>query len=86
MNIDTIMSPPNAAERKAPLAIVLAVAEALRALGSVPSGHFYARLIAMPLLSQMTADQYQQMIGSLKGAGLVEERAHELFWVGPKLM
>ena len=71
-------------DRNAALQILLAVAEAIRELQSVPSGHLYARLIAMPPLTQMTADQYQQMIGSLKGAGLVEERNYLLTWVGPK--
>lgn len=62
---------------------MLAVAECLRGLHEVPSGHLYARLLAMPLLSQMTADQYHGMIDSLKGAGLVSERSHVLTWIGP---
>ena len=88
MTIDQILNPaqPTPAERKAALGIVLTVAEAIRELGSVPSGHLYARLIGMPLLSQMTADQFTAMIGSLKGAGLVEEKSHLLIWIGPRLV
>lgn len=73
------------AQRSAAFQVVAAVAEAIRALGSVPSGHFYSRLLAMPLLSQMTADQYRQLIGTLKSAGLVEENNHLLTWIGPSL-
>lgn len=69
----------------AALYIMLAVSECLRELREVPSGHFYARLIAMPMMSQLTADQYQAMIGSLKRAKLVEERSHLLTWIGPTL-
>jgi len=71
------------AERKAALGILLAVAECVRELGEVPSGHLFAHLCSMPPLEQMTADQYQQMIECLKGAGLVAERAHLLTWIGP---
>ena len=70
---------------------VLAVRDAIRAigetirdlsaaspLGGVPSGELYAHL--MPTL---TIEQYTAVIGLLKGAQLVEERAHLLVWIGP---
>lgn len=62
--------------RVASLSIVQAVAEAIRELGSVPSGHLYAQL-----MGKLTLDQYTQIIDVLKGAGLVTESGHLLTWV-----
>jgi hypothetical protein len=55
------------------------VAEAIRELGSVPSGHLYANL-----LGHLTLENYKSIIRTLRGAGLVEESNHVLTWVGPK--
>jgi hypothetical protein len=59
--------------------IVAALAEAIRDLGQVPSGHLY-----MSVMGVMTLDQYQGAIGALIKAGLVEDRHHLLVWVGEK--
>ena len=72
-------------QKRAAFEVILAVAECLRALGSVPSGVFYARLMGMPGMSGTTAAQFGQLVGTLKGAGLVEEQDHLLTWVGPKV-
>ena len=64
---------------KAALRVIRLVADAIRDLGSVPSGHLYATL-----MSHLSLESYQHVIGTLKHAGLVEERFHELFWIGPK--
>jgi len=56
-----------------------AVGEAIRDLGSVPSGHLYAQL-----MGRMDLDTYNKLIGLLKQANLVEESNHLLTWVGPK--
>ena len=58
------------------LRIVSAIAEAIRDLGSVPSGHLYARVMGI-----LSLDQYNQVIGILKKQGLVKESYHELTWV-----
>jgi len=79
----TDYTPGSSQARKLALSIMLVVAEAIRELGEVPSGHLFAHLMTMPPLTQLTADQYQRMIDCLKGAGLVEERAHLLVWIGP---
>ena len=50
-----------------------ALAEAIRDLGSVPSGNLYARV-----MSHVSIEQYDWAIERLKGAGLVAEKAHEL--------
>jgi hypothetical protein len=60
------------------LQAVAAVGDAIRSLGSVPSGHLYARL-----MGHLTLDQYTSIIEVLKKSGLVAERSHVLTWVGP---
>ena len=65
----------------AALQIVHAVGEAIQELGSVPSGTLYAGL-----MGQIRLDRYEQIIGLLKTAGLVEESPdHMLTWVGPQV-
>lgn len=55
-----------------------AIMEAIRELGSVPSGYIYARVCgSIPL------DTYNQIIGILKKADLVKEEAFVLTWIGP---
>jgi hypothetical protein len=56
-----------------------AVADAIRELGSVPSGHLYASL-----MGQMTLDTYYQILAALKDAGLVKEENHLLTYIGAK--
>ena len=62
---------------KAALGILRAVADAIRELGEVPSGHLYAHL-----MSKLSLEQYEQVIGVLKQAGLITESNHLLTWVG----
>ena len=55
------------------------VAETIRDLGEVPSGHLYARLMGV-----MELHQYEQVIDLLIGAQLIERTpAHLLRWIGP---
>lgn len=56
----------------------LAIAEAIRELGEVPSGVLYAQI-----MSQMTIDTYNAIIKMLIGAGLVSQKNFLLTWVGP---
>ena len=54
-----------------------AIAEAVRELGEVPSGHLYAHL-----MGQMSLDTYEGMIAKLINAGLIRKSAsHMLSWV-----
>jgi len=55
--------------------VVAAIAETIRELGSIPSGHLYAQLVG-----RMTLEQYNGVIDTLKNAGLVREEAHLLIW------
>lgn len=59
--------------------IAQAVAETIRDLREVPSGHLYARLMGV-----MTLQQYEQVIDLLIDAHLVERTpSHLLRWIGP---
>lgn len=70
---------PTKEQMKAGLQIILAFAEAIRDLGTVPSGHLYARM-----MGKFSLDEYMQIIDILKKQGLVEEEpSHLLRWVGP---
>ena len=46
---------------------------------SVPSGNLYAHL-----MGQMTLEEYNFVIGTFKGAGVVTESGHLLTWVDKK--
>lgn len=59
--------------------IAHAVAEAIRDLREVPSGHLYARVMGV-----MTLQQFEQVIHLLIDARLVErDSTHLLRWIGP---
>ena len=58
--------------------VVLAVAEAIRDLKEVPSGHLYAQL-----MGHMELATYNKIIDILKNAGMVREQNHLLTWTGP---
>jgi hypothetical protein len=61
--------------------IVVAVAETIKELGSVPSGHLYARL-----MGHMNLETYENIIGVLVRKGLVRhEPSHLLVWTGDAL-
>jgi hypothetical protein len=63
----------------ATIAAARILADAIRDLGEVPSGHLYAHV-----MGAMSLETYQGLIGILKRAGLIEEKAHLLTWIGPK--
>ena len=82
MTIDSIMNPtrPTKQQVAAAMQITLAVAEAIRTAGRIPSGHLYAMLIG-----KVDIDGYQALIRTLKNAGLVTESMNELIWTGPEI-
>lgn len=68
---------PTKEQAHAYVAIVKAIADAIKELGEVPSGHLYAGVS-----SRLELGYYQQIIELLKNAGLVEETPnHLLRWV-----
>jgi hypothetical protein len=66
------------ASSAAAVKVVLAVAEAIREAGEVPSGTLYA-----VLCGQMSIHTYETVVRTLRNAGLIEERMHLLRWIGP---
>jgi hypothetical protein len=66
-------------QEKAALEIVLVVGDAIKELGSVPSGHLYAQL-----MGRMSLDSYNKIIGMLKNAKVIKEEGHLLTYIGPK--
>lgn len=71
------MNAPAQAE-KVYLSDAIAIAEAIRELKEIPSGHLYARVS-----QYITLDAYNSIISALKTAGLVKEQNFLLTWVGP---
>lgn len=64
---------------EAAIQVAKAIADAIRDLGEVPSGELYARV-----MGHLTLANYEKVIDSLVGAGLVKREAnHLLRWVGP---
>ncbi len=63
---------------RAALAIVQAIADTIREVGRIPSGHLYAQVMA-----HVSFNDYSGTIRLLSDAGLVRETAaHELVWIG----
>lgn len=63
--------------------LVKAVADTIREAGEqgCPSGPLYAALNSKGI----GIDNYNRIIATLKGAGVVEEKNHLLRWIGPKV-
>jgi hypothetical protein len=65
---------------EAAMQIVVAVGDTIRALGTVPSGELYARL-----MGKFSLADYESIIGTLISVGVVKrDRSHLLHWIGPK--
>jgi hypothetical protein len=61
--------------------VALAIAETIRELGEVPSGHLYASAMSHGLSLQ----QYESVIRALSNVGLVsQDGQHLLRWIGPQ--
>lgn len=73
------MTTPTREQVQAGFEMMAAVAEAIRGLGTVPSGELYAR----SCMQHMSIETYNSVIGVLKRAELVSERNHLLTWTGP---
>lgn len=83
MNIDTIMGTEQRAtpaQVKAAFSATLAITEAIRECGQIPSGHLYARLC-----DRMSLEAFEKMTRLIVGSGLVEKRGDLLVWIGPVL-
>ena len=65
---------------KAALMMVKALADAIREIGSIPSGHLYATV-----MNAMDLTEYDWIIDRLIGAKLVNRSGDVLRWIGPNL-
>lgn len=63
---------------KAAIEIAFLVSDLIRALGEVPSGELYARL--MP--SEISLDMYNGIINLLKSGKMIRESDHLITWIG----
>jgi hypothetical protein len=73
------MNAPTKAQAEAALQILVALAEAIRDLGTVPAGHLYAQV-----MGQLDLPSFDAAIGQLIGAGLIERDGHLLKWKGAR--
>jgi hypothetical protein len=64
--------------KKAALEATVALADAIKALGSIPEGHLYARV--MP--HGISRETFNVLIGTLVKIGVVKRSNHELIWRG----
>jgi hypothetical protein len=69
------------AQVKSTFNALVAISEAIREAGRVPSGTLYAILCG-----RMDFRTYESLIRTLKHAGLVEEKYNELRWIGPEIL
>lgn len=66
-------------QAKAAVLAASAIAEAVRDLGTIPSGHLYAQVCGM-----MGLEYYEGVIAMLVRTGLVKrDGSHLLTWTGP---
>jgi len=73
----TAKKDPRAAIRAA-LEVAMAIADAIRELGTVPSGVLYAQVASV-----LTLEDFLCVVRNLKEAGVVAEANHVLRWTGP---
>jgi hypothetical protein len=77
MNMSETKNNPTKQQLAAGLDVIRAVAEAIRELRTVPSGNLYAHV-----MGRLSIQEYEKVIGILKGADLVRESSdHLLTWV-----
>jgi hypothetical protein len=66
-------------ELSAGLQAIKAIADAIKELGSVPSGHLYAQV-----MNHLSLQAYEKIILILVNGGLVENTGNLLTWKGPR--
>ena len=71
------MSKPTSAEIAAAINTVKILADTIRDLGSIPSGHLYAQV-----MGHLSLQQYEGAVSLLLKTGLVKQSGHLLTWVG----
>lgn len=87
MTTNSITNPttPTATQLRAGLNVLIAVSEAIREAGEIPSGTLYAMLVGKVDLNQ-PYECYQAILRTLTGAGFIEVMpSHLIRWIGPEL-
>ena len=64
---------------RAAMQYVAAIAEAIRDLNEVPSGHLYAQV-----MSHINLESYNRVIKILTDAKMIKVSNHLITWIGPK--
>ena len=64
------------AELKAGINTIKVMADAVKELGHVPSGHLYAMV-----MGKLSLEAYERILGILTNAGLIEVKGNEIFWI-----
>jgi hypothetical protein len=73
-----MQSPTQSQQVTDALKIAAAIADTIKELGSIPSGHLYAQL-----MGRMSLETYDRIIAVLTNAKLVRlESSHMLVWIG----
>ena len=72
------LTTPTPAQTKAAIEMIVAIGQAIRELGSIPSGHLYAQLTG-----KLSLGEYEKIISILKNAKVVKEVNYLLIWTGP---
>jgi hypothetical protein len=75
--VEYSMSQATQAQVTAAFKAVIAVAECIRELKTVPSGELYARL-----MDRMTIEDYNAIIRILKKNGMITDEFYLLTWIG----
>lgn len=73
-----LSKPPTTKSAAAASAVVIAVAETIRELGNIPSGHLYARV-----MNHIDLPLYNKIIDTLVNLKFVKNENHLLTWIGP---
>ena len=69
-------------QKKAALKMILAVGDTIREVGEIPSGILYSALMAH--FPNITLNNYQSIMTTLRGTGLIEEKNNVVRWIGPR--
>ena len=64
-------------QARAAIELIKTVADAIKEVGRIPSGHLYAAM-----MNTLSLEQYNDLIALLKRTNLIEEANNELIWRG----
>ena len=74
---------PTKQQMMAVIEMVKVIAELIRDLGQVPSGHLFAEL--QTSIPGLTLPTYELLLRQLTAAKLIRRQYHLIKWIGPKV-